>query len=67
MKENEDFYIADYDYIGSAIGNAYYSGLSFEQLWNCVRISSNREQLDDAVSVTILLNQLVKKENTYYE
>jgi hypothetical protein len=53
--------ISDYDYIGSAIGNAYYSGLTFDQLWSCVALSSNREELDSAVSLTIKLNDMVKK------
>lgn len=54
--------ITDYNYIGSAIGNAYYSGLTFEQLWSCVVISSTREELDEAVSATIKLNEIVTKE-----
>jgi hypothetical protein len=53
--------ISDYDYIGSAIGNAYYSGLTFAQLWSCVLLSSNREELDSAISLTIKLNDMVKK------
>jgi len=55
-----DFKISDYNYIGSAIGNAYFSGVSFDQLWNCVAMSESREELDAAVSATIDLNQLVK-------
>lgn len=59
MSENH-YTITDYNYIGSSIGNAYFSGLSFEQLWNCVALSENREQLDAAVSATITINQLIK-------
>lgn len=59
MSENR-YTITDYNYIGSSIGNAYFSGLSFEQLWNCVALSENREQLDAAVSATITINQLIK-------
>lgn len=59
MSEN-DYEITDYNYIGSSIGNAFFSGLSFEQLWNCVALSENREQLDAAVSATITMNQLIK-------
>jgi len=61
QKKSEDFKITDYNYIGSAIGNAYYSGLTFDQLWNCVSLSTTREELDEAVSATILLNEIVKK------
>ena len=56
----KDFEITDYNYIGSAIGNAYFSGVSFDQLWNCVSMSETREQLDAAVSATIKLNELTK-------
>lgn len=52
--------IKDYDYFGSTLGNAYFSGLSFEQLWNCVAISTNREELDTSVSASIRLNELTK-------
>jgi hypothetical protein len=52
--------ITDYEYIGSAIGNAYFSGVSFEQLWNCVFMSETREELDAAVTATIDLNKLTK-------
>ena len=51
--------ITDYNYIGSAIGNAYFSGLTFSELWDCIYISSSREQLDAAVSATIKLKELV--------
>lgn len=52
--------ITDYNYIGSSIGNAYFSGVTFDQLWNCVAESQTREQLDAAVSITIELNKIVK-------
>lgn len=61
MSENH-YEITDYNYIGSSIGNAFFSGLSFEQLWNCVALSENREQLDAAVSATITMNELIKGE-----
>jgi hypothetical protein len=52
--------ITDYNYIGSSIGNAFFSGLTFEQLWSCVALSETREQLDAAVSATIELNDITK-------
>lgn len=55
-----DYEISDYNYIGSSIGNAYFSGLTFDQLWSCVVMSSNREELDSAVSITIKLNEMAK-------
>jgi len=53
--------ITDYNYILSSVGNAYFSGLSFEELWNAVRVSETREELDIAVSVTIELQKLIEK------
>ncbi len=57
-----DFKISDYDYIGSSIGNAFFSGVSFKQLWDCVLLSQTREELDAAVTATIRLNELTKGE-----
>lgn len=59
---NRDIDITDYNYIGSSIGNAYFSSLSFSQLWDCVTESKNREELDAAVSATIRLNEMIRKE-----
>lgn len=59
----DDYPITDWNYIGSSVGNAFFSGLTFEQLWQCVAISENREQLDAAVSATIHLNSMIKGEN----
>jgi len=56
--------IEDYDYIGSSIGNAYFSGVSFEELWDCVSLSKTREELDAAVEITIKLKEI---ENGRYE
>jgi len=50
--------ITDYDYILSTVGNAYYSGLSFQQLWQCVAITDNVIDLDTAVSAEIRLNEI---------
>jgi len=58
-----DYKITDYNYITSSIGNAYFSGVSFDQLWNCVVISSSREELDAAVLATIRINDLTKEKN----
>jgi len=56
----KDIEISDYNYIGSSIGNAYFSGVTFEELWNCVAMSNTREQLDVAVDATIKLNEIMK-------
>lgn len=54
--------IDDFDYIASSLGNAYFSGVSFEQLWNCVQLSANREELDASVSASIRLAEITAKE-----
>lgn len=48
-----DFEITDYNYIGSAIGNAFFSGVCFGMLWECVSSARTREQLDSNVSAAI--------------
>ncbi len=51
--------INDYEYIGSAVGNAFFfSGLSFDQLWSCVLVSHTREQLDAAITAQIRLSEI---------
>ena len=55
------YQIEDYNYFGSTVGNAYFSGLTLEQLWSCVSLSETREQLDEAVTATIRLNKLIRR------
>lgn len=50
--------ITDYNHIGSALGNAFFSGLKFEQLWSCVSMAKTPEELDEAVSAIIKLNEI---------
>jgi hypothetical protein len=50
--------ITDYNYFGSTVGNACFSGLDIEQLFSCVLLSSTREELDAAVSATIALKEI---------
>lgn len=57
--------IDDYNYITSSIGNAFFSGLSMEELWDCIVLSTTREELDIAVSSSILLTELIKKGTKY--
>jgi hypothetical protein len=53
--------INDYNYIGSAIGNAYFSGISFNELWSCVTMCDTPDELDAAISATIRLKELSSK------
>lgn len=61
------FKIEDYEYITSSIGNAYFSGVSFDQLWDCITVASNREELDVAIVITIALNDLRKEQHDWYK
>lgn len=56
----DNYKVSDYDYVTSSIGNAVFSGLSMEQLWSCVSLSSTREELDAAVKATSDLIKLLK-------
>jgi hypothetical protein len=62
-KTNEEYTITDYNYFGSTVGNAFHSGITFEELWQCVSMSETREELDFAVTATIDLNEITKKDN----
>lgn len=55
-----EYEIDDYNYILSTVGNAYFSNVSFDQLWSCIALSSDREGLDAAVDATINLNNVKK-------
>jgi hypothetical protein len=48
----------EYCYFSSAVGNAFFSGLSFEQVWSCILIAADAKQFDAAISATIALNEL---------
>lgn len=50
--------IHDFDYLSSSIGNAYFSGLTFDELWRCILLSETREELDAAVSAMIRLKEI---------
>ena len=54
----QDFEISDYNYITSAIGNAHFSNITFSEVWECISLSSSREELDAAISITIKLKEL---------
>jgi hypothetical protein len=53
-----EYKITDWNYIMSTVGNAYFSNVSFDQLWNTVCITNNREEFDAAISSLITLNDL---------
>ena len=57
---NFEYEITDYNYVLSSIGNAFFSGLSFEQLWFSINLASNREELDAAISAAIKIKELTQ-------
>ena len=63
MSIEKDYKITDYNYIGSSVGNAFFSGVSFDELWSCVSEANTREELDAAVSATIRLKELSCKKS----
>lgn len=60
-----DFEITDWNYITSALGNAYFSGVSFDQIWMAVTLSKTREEFDEAVAAQILLNEIGKSNENH--
>jgi hypothetical protein len=53
-----EYYISTYNYLGSTVGNACFSGLTIEELFSCMLLSNNVQELDAAVSATIALKEL---------
>jgi hypothetical protein len=54
-----DYKITDFNYILSSIGNAYFSGLSLQELWTCIEHVATREELDIAVSTSIKMKEIL--------
>ena len=55
---SETFEIDPYMHAGSAIGNAFFSGLTLEEVFSCARLAETVEGFDEAVSATIKLKEL---------
>lgn len=67
MSEDSDNYkVSDFNYITSAIGNAYFSGIGFSLLWEAVSNSKTREQLDKNVSAAIKAKEDLGKLNNQH-
>lgn len=47
----------------SSFGNAFFSGVSYQQLWEAVNMSRTPEQLDAAISAIEDLNNIVYPSN----
>ncbi len=61
MQDKEDYFIDDYNYIVSTLGNAFFSGLTFSELWDCIFISNDRESLNTAIETAIKLKEMIKE------
>lgn len=58
-KEPADFEVDPFTWARSSFGNAFFSGVSYRQLWEAVNMSQTPEQLDAAISAIEDLNKLV--------
>jgi len=50
-----------FHWIRSSIGNAYHSGVSYDQLWWATMMADTPEQFDAAISAAEELNLLIKR------
>jgi hypothetical protein len=57
-----DLEISDWDYIMSSLGNAHFSGMTLSEVWECVRVSTNREEFDVAVLANLRLKEILSDE-----
>jgi hypothetical protein len=53
-----EYYISTYNYLGSTLGNACFSVRTIKELFSCVLLSNNVQELDAAVSASIALNEI---------
>jgi len=51
--------IDPFDWMGSSLGNAYFSGVSMKQLWHAVEMSTNQLEFDAAIDAAVRLNTLL--------
>lgn len=51
----------DFDYMSSAIGNAFFSGLTLKELWECVSIVGDGKSFDVAIDITLKLKELIDR------
>jgi hypothetical protein len=45
--------ITPYAYFSSAVGNAYFSGIGLDMLWECVANSSSPKEFDEVVQSVV--------------
>lgn len=50
--------LSDWSVMTSAIGNAKFSGLSLEDLWQAISLSKTPTELDVAIEAAILLKNI---------
>lgn len=51
--------VTESDYYRDAIAMAVCDALSYEQIWDCLVVSSNGEEFNQAVWATVRLNDLL--------
>lgn len=52
------------NYLLSGIGNAYFSGLTFAELWDCILVGGTGENIDTAILATIKLKEIQENAHT---
>ena len=57
----EDYEESDSNYLTSGIGNAYFSGMSMADLWDCVMIGGTAAGIDAAISAKLKLDEIIKE------
>lgn len=53
-----DLSVTPWHLVGSTLGNAFYSGLTLEQVWSCYSESLTLEQFDTAVNAQAELHDI---------
>lgn len=57
----EDYEVSDFQYLTSGIGNAYFSGMSMTDLWDCVLIGETASGIDAAIAAKLRLDEITKR------
>lgn len=62
MEHNEDYEIDPFTWARSSFGNAYLSGVTYEQVWIAILLATTPEQFDAAIDAIDKLNIIVQNE-----
>jgi hypothetical protein len=51
--------LTDFDFISSAAGNAFFSGVGFDMMWECVNHAKDGESVDANVKAAIAAKEKI--------